>query len=85
MESRGLIMDQPKNIEVRGARVHNLKSDAFYALFKFAAVAEGFVLDAVAVVVDGSWGIVEEFSDARALLDAEPDECEDAEGRGEGL
>ena len=26
MESRGLIMDQPKNIEVRGARVHNLKN-----------------------------------------------------------
>ena len=65
-----------------------LHADGFDLGLEGVAVAEGAVFYFGAVVIDGVDGVVEEFGDAAAVLDAEADEGEDAyvgvEGAGVG-
>ncbi len=65
-----------------------LHADGFDLGFEGVAVAEGAVFYFGAVVIDSVDGVVEEFGDAAAVLDAEADEGEDAyvgvEGAGVG-
>ena len=67
---------------MKGAWGWSVHADAFDLFLEELSVAEGFDLDAVAIVVDGAGRIVEKFRDAGAFLDAQADESEDAQRGG---
>ena len=62
---------------------HRLHADFLNALFELLARAEGLVLDACPIVVDGVGRITEKFGYARTLLNAQSDEGKDAQVGGE--
>ena len=58
-------------------------AEFFDVLLELLAAGDGAILDACAVIVDGVDAVMQEFGNLRRVLNAQSDECEDADFGGE--